>query len=114
MLWQGTAPIVLNASFYLVTIHKTSNIQKKLQVLASLATLYTSEDSKHGMNARIHGGYKYMYYNTQTNNLINNAGIAKSKIPKILELLYHFNIEKRKKKGRHPFGCPRIVMRFRR
>ena len=36
----------------------------------------------------------------------NNTGIAKSKIPKILELLYHFNIEKRKKKGRHPFGCP--------
>ena len=79
MLWQGTAPIVLNASFYLVTIHKASNIQKKLQGLASLATLYTSEDSKHGMNARIHGGYKYMYYNTQTTNLINNAGIAKNK-----------------------------------
>ena len=38
----------------------------------------------------------------------NNTGIAKSKIPKILELLYHFNIEKRRKRGaskRMPPNC---------
>lgn len=79
MMWQGTSPIVLNASFYLVTIHEKSNIQGQLQCLASLATLFTKEDSEHGMNATPHGGYRYFYYNTGATSLINNADIAKNK-----------------------------------
>lgn len=78
MTWQGTAPIVLNASFYLVTIHKNSNIQGQLKKLASMATLYV--DGEEGLNTRIHGGYRFMYYNVKENgNLINNAGIEKNK-----------------------------------
>lgn len=76
MTWQGTAPIKVNLAFYLITFNKDSNIQGRLKILAEMATLDVTGD----LTTRVHGGYRFMYYNIKKDgNLINNEAIDKNK-----------------------------------
>ena len=76
MTWQGTAPIKINVSFYLVTLSEKSNIQKTLKKLAELATVHVVDET----SSRIHGGYRFMNYEvTNEKSLISNEGIDKCK-----------------------------------
>ena len=69
MSWQGTDPIKVRISFYLITLHKGSNIMGQLEHLAELAALHVTDAT----STRFHGGYRYQLYNDK--ELIKNSGI---------------------------------------
>lgn len=77
LAWQGTSPIILNTSFYLITISEYSNIQGQLKALARLAALKVQDDT----STRIHGGYRYMHYDKIDNqgNFLSNVGVDEEK-----------------------------------
>lgn len=72
MTWQGTAPIKLHMSFYMITLHKGSNISGQLNRLADLAALHVTDAT----STRFHGGYRFQLY--KDNQLISNSGIEQT------------------------------------